>query len=135
MRRVWAVLLCAGGLAAIPTTATPIAAGAGQCLAGRLRPVGTPTAAYAAVARATTAVYRRPRAALLATFPRLTELGYPTTFSVVGAIMTARCDASWIVRPSMTGSENGMPTSIASAPARATARTTSSQDAPSPPVT
>jgi lipoprotein-anchoring transpeptidase ErfK/SrfK len=32
---------------------------------------------------------------VLATFPRLSELGYPTTFSVVGAIMTARCDASW----------------------------------------
>src|SRR6478672_949413 len=53
----------------------------------------------------------------------------------VAPISSARCDASWIVRPSITGSENGIPTSMASAPASATARTTSSQPRPRPPVT
>ena len=53
----------------------------------------------------------------------------------VAPISMARREASWMVRPSITGSEKGMPTSMASAPAAATARTTSSQADPSPPVT
>ena len=36
--------------------------------------------------------------------------------------LSARSDASWIVPPSSMGSENGRPTSIASAPALAYAR-------------
>src|SRR3954469_2636753 len=59
----------------------------------------------------------------------------PMTFAGVAPRSSARRDASWMVRPSITGSENGMPTSIASAPASATARTTSSHPEPSPPVT
>ena len=47
----------------------------------------------------------------------------------------ARTDASWMVGPSIIGSEKGMPTSMASAPASATAWTTSSQSADMPPVT
>jgi len=47
----------------------------------------------------------------------------------------ARRDASWMVRPSITGSENGMPISMASAPASAIAMSTSVQCDPSPPVT
>ena len=47
----------------------------------------------------------------------------------------ARIDAAWMVGPSITGSENGMPISMASAPAAATARTTSTQSGPRPPVT
>ena len=39
-------------------------------------------------------------------------------------------DARWIVGPSITGSEKGTPTSTASAPASATARTTSTQSSP-----
>ena len=53
----------------------------------------------------------------------------------VAPISMARRDASWMMRPSITGSEKGMPISMASAPASATARTTSSQAVPSPPVT
>src|SRR3954452_964344 len=53
----------------------------------------------------------------------------------VAPAASARSDASWIVGPSITGSENGMPISIASAPAAATARTTSVHSSPSPPVT
>ena len=41
-------------------------------------------------------------------------------------------DASWMTGPSMTGSENGMPISMASAPASATARTTSAQSVAEP---
>src|SRR4051812_18483577 len=59
----------------------------------------------------------------------------PMTFAGVAPRSSARRDASWMVRPSITGSENGMPTSIASAPASAIARTTSSHPEPSPPVT
>jgi lipoprotein-anchoring transpeptidase ErfK/SrfK len=93
-----AVLLCVPILAAIAVTAAPAASAApaaGQCRAGQLRPVGTPTTAYAAVARGATTTYRRPGAALLTRFPRLNGLGYPTTFSIVGAIVNARCEASW----------------------------------------
>jgi lipoprotein-anchoring transpeptidase ErfK/SrfK len=95
MRRAPVVLLCGSILAAIATTATPVASAAGQCRAGQLRAVGTPTTAFAAVARGATATYRRPGTALLTTFPRLNGLGYPTTFSIVGAILNAQCEASW----------------------------------------
>jgi lipoprotein-anchoring transpeptidase ErfK/SrfK len=95
MRRATAVVLCGSALAAIATIAAPAAAAAGQCRAGQLRTVGTPTNAFAAVARGTTVAYRRPGAALLTTFPRINGLGYPTTFSIVGAIVNARCEASW----------------------------------------
>ncbi len=40
---------------------------------------------------------------------------------------SARCEAAWMTGPSMTGSEKGMPTSMASAPAAAAARTASAQ--------
>jgi lipoprotein-anchoring transpeptidase ErfK/SrfK len=95
MRRTPAVLLCGSVLAAATTTAAPAALGADGCRAGQLRAVGTPTTAFAAVARGTTTTYRRPGAALHTTFPRLNRLGYPTTFSIVGAILNARCEASW----------------------------------------
>ncbi len=48
---------------------------------------------------------------------------------------SARMEASWMVGPSMTGSENGMPTSTASAPAATTACNTSVHSGESPPVT
>jgi lipoprotein-anchoring transpeptidase ErfK/SrfK len=95
MRRAAAVLLCASVPAVVATTAAPAALGAGQCRAGQLRAVGTPTTAFAAVAKGRTATYRRPGGALLTTFPRLNGLGYPTTFWIVGAVVTARCEASW----------------------------------------
>ena len=46
----------------------------------------------------------------------------------------ARSLACWMVVPSITGSENGTPISMASAPATATAQIVSSQSSPSPPV-
>jgi len=42
--------------------------------------------------------------------------------------------AAWIVGPSITGSEKGIPTSMTSAPAAATARMVSTQSPPRPPV-
>jgi len=60
-----------------------------------LHPIGSDSAAFAAVANGPTAVYRRPGGDLLARFPSLNELHYPTTFSIVGAVLDARCDAAW----------------------------------------
>jgi lipoprotein-anchoring transpeptidase ErfK/SrfK len=34
-------------------------------------------------------------AAALATFPKLNENGYPTTFAIVGAVLDRRCQAAW----------------------------------------
>lgn len=95
MKRTPALLLCGSVLAAAATAAAPAALPAGKCLAGQLRTVGTPTTAFAAVAKGATATYRRPGAARATTFPRLNGLGYPTTFAIVGAIVDARCKASW----------------------------------------
>jgi lipoprotein-anchoring transpeptidase ErfK/SrfK len=95
MRRAPAVLLCGSVLAAVVTTAAPASPAAGRCRAGQLRAVGTPTTAFVAIANGSTAAYRRPGAPLLKTFPRRTALGYPTTFAIVGAIVDARCAASW----------------------------------------
>ena len=45
----------------------------------------------------------------------------------VAPASSAACDACWITGPSITGSENGMPISMPSAPAAAAARMASSQ--------
>lgn len=94
MRRAAAVVLC-GSILATLAMGAPRAPAAAHCRAGVLHPVGTSTAAFAAVARARTVVLRRPGTRSLATFPRLTRLGYPTTFAIVGAILNERCAASW----------------------------------------
>jgi len=51
----------------------------------------------------------------------------------VAPASSARCDACWMSGPSITGSENGMPISIASAPFAAADRTASCHPA-RPPV-
>ena len=48
---------------------------------------------------------------------------------------SARIDASWMVGPSIIGSEKGSPTSMASAPDPASASTVTSQWSSMPPVT
>ncbi len=68
---------------------------ASQCRAGVLHPVGTQAAAYAAVVKRKTRAYKRPNGALRASFSKLTDLGYPTTFWIVGAILNNRCAAAW----------------------------------------
>src|SRR5205823_5078325 len=42
-----------------------------------------------------TEVYRRPKSGRIARFPRINQNGYPTTFLIVGAIVTRSCGASW----------------------------------------
>ena len=89
------MLLLAAALAGSATTAS---AGPekGRCRGGVLHPVGTPTAAYAAtMKRAKTQVFRRPRRARIARFPKVNQNGYPTTFLIVGAIVNKACNASW----------------------------------------
>src|SRR6185503_7738138 len=59
----------------------------------------------------------------------------PSTLEGVAPSSSARRDASWITGPSITGSENGIPTSIASAPASSSPRSSASSTPASPPVT
>jgi len=85
-------------VAAAAITSAPALGGrhpARECVGGMLRPVGTPTVAYAAVARGRTVAYRRPDRRPFARFERLNQNGYPTTFLIVGTIVDRRCAASW----------------------------------------
>src|SRR4029453_11011925 len=59
----------------------------------------------------------------------------PTPLAGVAPSSSARREASWITGPSITGSENGIPTSIASAPATSSPRSSSASTPLSPPVT
>src|SRR3990172_7050049 len=58
-----------------------------------------------------------------------------STLSGVAPASRASREASWITPPSITGSENGMPTSTASAPAASSPRSTSASNPGAPPVT
>jgi lipoprotein-anchoring transpeptidase ErfK/SrfK len=84
-------------LVAVPTTASsaPVS-GNPNCRGGVLHPVGTPTTAYAAVVgRSGADAFRKPGGPRLRHFARLNVNRYPTTFSIVGAIVTRTCSASW----------------------------------------
>ena len=89
------VTMLVGALAVSPALAGRPVHTSASCRAGVLHPVGTPVAAYAAVVRVKTRAYERPGGRLRATFSKLTDLGYPTTFSIVGAILNRRCTATW----------------------------------------
>jgi lipoprotein-anchoring transpeptidase ErfK/SrfK len=95
VKLVAAILVSATAVAA--AVALPSArATAPRCRPGVLHAVGTPSVAFAAVAqRRRTPVYARPGKRLRTTFPRLNALGYPTTFSIIGAIVNAACDQTW----------------------------------------
>lgn len=88
------VLVLAAALAALPATGSARESQKG-CRAGVLHPVGTGTAAFAAVVRGKTEAYKRPSGPALATFPKLNENGYPTTFAIIGAVLDGRCQAKW----------------------------------------
>jgi lipoprotein-anchoring transpeptidase ErfK/SrfK len=90
-----AVTICVAALAAAPATAGPTARSAPHCRGGVLHPVGTRVAAYAAVVNGKTQAYRQPAGRLRASFSKLTDLGYPTTFWIVGAVLNKRCDPTW----------------------------------------
>src|SRR4249920_1075152 len=63
------------------------------------------------------------------------SLMVPSTLDGVAPSTSARRAASWITGPSMTGSEKGIPTSIASAPAPSSPCSSSASTPSSPPVT
>ena len=65
------------------------------CRAGVLHPVGTATSAFAAIVKSRAQVYRKSGHQPLARFRKLNQNGYPTTFSIVGAIVNKTCGASW----------------------------------------
>jgi lipoprotein-anchoring transpeptidase ErfK/SrfK len=90
------VLAAAAALAVLPATASPAHPSATKrCHGGVLHPIGTPTAAFAALVRSRAAVYRKPGGPLLTRFEKLNQNGYPTTFGLIGAIVTRSCNASW----------------------------------------
>jgi L,D-transpeptidase catalytic domain len=88
------VVVLAAALAVLPGTGSAREAQKG-CRAGVLHRVGTDTAAFAAVVRGKTKAYGHPAGHMLAAFPRLNQNGYPTTFSIVGAVLDGRCRATW----------------------------------------
>jgi lipoprotein-anchoring transpeptidase ErfK/SrfK len=65
------------------------------CRAGVLHRVGTTKSSYAAIVKSRARVYRKPGRVSLARFRKLNQNGYPTTFSIVGAIVNRSCGASW----------------------------------------
>jgi lipoprotein-anchoring transpeptidase ErfK/SrfK len=87
------VVVLVAAVAGLPATGS--AKAPKGCRAGVLHPVGTGTAAFAAVVRGKTTAYRRPARRALATFQKLNQNGYPTTFSIVGAVLDGRCRAKW----------------------------------------
>jgi lipoprotein-anchoring transpeptidase ErfK/SrfK len=89
------VTIWAAEIAVATATASPTTAAAPHCRGGVLHPVGTQVAAYAAVVNGKTRAYKRPNGGLRASFSKLTDLGYPTTFWIVGAILNKRCGATW----------------------------------------
>lgn len=89
------VLLVAAALAVVPATAQPGRPAKPTCKAGTERPVGTAKAAFAAIVKDSVDAYREPGRNPFASFGKVNENGYPTTFSVVGAVMTKTCAADW----------------------------------------
>ena len=89
------VLLLVAALAAAPAGAVSARPVKSHCRAGVLHPVGTPTSAFAAIVKSRAQVYRKSGRQPLAHFGKLNQNGYPTTFSIVGAIVNRRCGASW----------------------------------------
>jgi lipoprotein-anchoring transpeptidase ErfK/SrfK len=94
VKSVPVVVLVAAALVAVPAPASAGKPGK-FCRGGVLHPVGTATAAFAAVVRGKTTTYARPHGKVLARFGKVNDNGYPTTFSVVGAVLTRSCAASW----------------------------------------
>jgi lipoprotein-anchoring transpeptidase ErfK/SrfK len=96
VKLVSVVLAAAAALAVLPATASPARYPIGKrCHPGVLHPIGTSSTAFAALVRSKAAVYRKPGGPLLTRFGKLNENGYPTTFGLVGALVTRSCKASW----------------------------------------
>src|SRR5712691_3876815 len=89
------VVILAAAFAAVSASAVSGRPTESRCRAGVLRPVGTTTSSFAAIVRTRAQVYRKSGREPLAHFRKLNQNGYPTTFSIVGAIVNKSCDASW----------------------------------------
>jgi lipoprotein-anchoring transpeptidase ErfK/SrfK len=88
-------LLLVAAFAAAPASAVSGRLAESDCRAGVLHPVGTEKSSFAAIVKTRAQVYRKSGHEPLARFRKLNQNGYPTTFSIVGAIVNRSCGASW----------------------------------------
>src|SRR5437763_15545962 len=86
-----------GGTTAATTAATAVApvAKARACRAGAYRDYGSPRLAYAAIVRSNAVARRRPGGAVVRRFGKLNQNSVPTVFSILGARLGPRCNATW----------------------------------------
>jgi lipoprotein-anchoring transpeptidase ErfK/SrfK len=89
------ILLMVAAFAAVPASAVSARVTTSKCRPGVLRPVGTAKSSFAAIVKSRAQVYRKPGREPLAHFRKLNQNGYPTTFSIVGAIVNTSCGVSW----------------------------------------
>jgi lipoprotein-anchoring transpeptidase ErfK/SrfK len=102
------VLLLAAAVAVAPAGGVSARPSKPHCRGGVLHSVGTTRVAYAAVVKSRAQVYRRSGGrAPLAKFRQLNQNDYPTTFSIVGAILNKSCNPSWY-RVKLPMRPNGM---------------------------
>jgi lipoprotein-anchoring transpeptidase ErfK/SrfK len=89
------VVLLVAALAAAPASAVSARPAKAHCRAGVLHRVGTATSSFAATVRSKAQTYRKAGHEPLARFGKLNANGYPTTFSIVGAVVNGSCRANW----------------------------------------
>jgi lipoprotein-anchoring transpeptidase ErfK/SrfK len=92
-----AAAACAGGTSSPPPVSDVADAKktVAACIPGEIRPVGSPTKAWAAVVQRGATAYRRPGAGRIASFGARNQNGVPTVLGVVAKRLTADCDAVW----------------------------------------
>jgi lipoprotein-anchoring transpeptidase ErfK/SrfK len=78
-----------------PGVAHVIAAKVQRCTTGRLLPLGSARAAYAAAAPFGAVAFDRPGGAVVARFGSKNINDYPTVFGVVGSVVRRDCKPSW----------------------------------------
>jgi hypothetical protein len=66
-----------------------------RCGGAEERPAGNRRVAYALVASGPTEAYARPGGARIRTFERVTSLGFPTVFGVLGVVTNEKCEPAW----------------------------------------
>ena len=94
-----AVAVSGCGAAARPhevATVSHAKAKAKACAAGAVRPLGSPSTAWAAVVLRPTAAFRRPGRGVLARFGRLHVNGVPSVLCVLGERIDRSCRATWL---------------------------------------
>ncbi len=88
-------LLLVAAFAVVPASAVSARPTKPHCRPGVLHRVGTANTSFAAIVKSRAQVYRKSGRQPLARFRKLNQNGYPTTFSIVGAIVNKTCGASW----------------------------------------